>query len=74
MIELMDSFSFWLGITLINTFFLFRTFIKNVILSKRLESAIIRLSEKKKEVMKVESILNTKILSLVKELEELKNS
>tara|TARA_Y100000034_G_scaffold71029_1_gene85647 strand:+ start:218 stop:442 length:225 start_codon:yes stop_codon:yes gene_type:complete len=74
MIELMDSFSFWLGITLINTFFLFRTFIKNVILSKRLESAIIRLSEKKKEVVKVESILNTKILSLVKELEELKNS
>jgi hypothetical protein len=74
MIELMDSFSFWLGITLINTFFLFRSFIKNVILSKRLESAIIRLSEKKKEVMKVESILNTKILSLVKELEELKNS
>tara|TARA_Y100000310_G_scaffold322570_1_gene381751 strand:+ start:589 stop:813 length:225 start_codon:yes stop_codon:yes gene_type:complete len=74
MIELMDSFSFWLGITLINTFFLFRSFIKNVILSKRLESAIIRLSEKKKEVVKVESILNTKILSLVKELEELKNS
>jgi len=74
MIELMDSFSFWLGITLINTFFLFRSFIKNVILSKRLESAIIRLSKKKKEVMKVESILNTKILSLVKELEELKNS
>ena len=74
MSETMSSIDFWLGVTLLNTFFLFRTFIKNIILSKRLESTIVKLTDKNKEIMEIESILGNKITSLMEELKELKNS
>ena len=73
MTELVASSGFWFGVTIINTFFLFRAFIKNVLLSKRLESAIIKLTEKNEEIMSIESILGDKITSLMDELEKLKN-
>jgi len=70
----MSFAGFWFGITLINAFFLFLTFGRNILLSKKLESTIGELTEKEEELVNIESILGNKITSLMEELEELKNS
>ena len=74
MIELVANSGFWVGITAINTLFLFRTFIKNIILSRQLDSTIAELTERNQEIMNVESVLGNKITSLMEELKKLKNS
>lgn len=74
MTDLVTNSGFWCGIALLNTLFLFRAFIRNILLSKQLESAIVKLTEKNKEIMTVESILGDKITSLMEELDKLKNS
>ena len=70
----MSSVDFWCGIAIINTFFLCRSFIQNIILRKRLEGAASILVKKNQELMEIESILGNKITSLMEELKELKNS
>jgi hypothetical protein len=74
MTELINNSGFWFGIALINTFFLFRTFIYNIVLKKKLEGAAVVLVAKNKEIMEIESLLGDKITSLMDQLEELRNS
>ena len=72
--ETMSFSGFWFCITLINTFFLFLTFGRNILLSKKLEFTIGELTEKKEELANIESTLGNKITSLMGELEKPKIS
>ena len=63
----MNNTAFLIGFLIINTIFLFREFVKGIILSKRLEDAEETLRVKVLEVINLEGNMGKKIEILLKE-------
>ena len=70
---MMTSTAFLIGVLAINTVFLFREFIKGILLSKRLEDAEETLHTKILEVMNLEGNMGKQIDILRTENKRLKN-
>ena len=69
---MMTSTAFLIGVLVINTVFLFREFIKGVLLSKRLEDAHDTLEVKILEVINLEQFMGKQITELREENKRLK--